>query len=140
MIEIYSDGCSKGNPGQAAWAFVILRDGVEVVRDSGYLGDHETNNKAEHFALWHALQYVRLAELKDDVFWIVSDSQLLIRQIRGEYQVRSDNLKEIHQSIMSVATLLFNGKESHVEWRPRTDPWIQVCDALCNEVIDRRNC
>ncbi|MGC2193680.1 MAG: ribonuclease HI family protein [Terriglobales bacterium] len=89
------DGGARGNPGPAGYGVVITdHAGQKVAALSEYLG-HQTNNYAEYNGLLAALDYTlehRLKALK-----VVADSELLVKQIRGEYKVKSPTLLELYQ-------------------------------------------
>ncbi len=83
---IYIDGASRGNPGPAAYAFVILYPDGRYVQDFRSIG-HTTNNVAEYTALLRAFECAAGLGLKK--LLVRSDSELLVKQMRGDYQVRS---------------------------------------------------
>jgi ribonuclease HI len=89
------DGASRGNPGPAAAAVIIrTSDSVTVASFAKYLGT-ATNNFAEYQALLAALQYT--LEQGQRRLRVLSDSELLVRQIQGSYKVRSDGLRPLYQ-------------------------------------------
>src|SRR5262245_17276998 len=89
------DGATRGNPGPAAYAFVIQRPGEPAIEESDCLGQR-TNNVAEYTALLRALE--RCVELGGQRLAIFSDSELLVKQMNGEYRVKSPDLKELHST------------------------------------------
>ena len=81
MYYIYTDGASRGNPGQSAWAFTATIDNREILhQESGVLGI-ATNNDAEYTAIIKALEYA--LRNKIDQLRILSDSEIVIRQLTG---------------------------------------------------------
>ena len=90
MLIAYTDGASRGNPGESAYGVRVCdAEGVEVARFGDYLG-HQTNNYAEYQGAIAALRWALdngVAALE-----IRSDSQLLVRQIEGRYRVKSEGL------------------------------------------------
>ncbi len=89
------DGASRGNPGPAAYGIVVeTSEGVRLAALSKYLG-RSTNNVAEYHALLAALDYAR--ENRHRRLKVLSDSELLVRQIQGNYKVKSANLKPLHE-------------------------------------------
>jgi ribonuclease HI len=90
----HSDGGARGNPGPAGYG-VVLQDeaGRKVAALSQYLG-HQTNNFAEYQGLIAALEYAIGHGHK--ALKVVSDSELLVRQIKGIYKVKNETLKELH--------------------------------------------
>src|SRR5215469_3214661 len=89
------DGGSRGNPGPAGYGVVITdRSGKKIATLHEYLG-HQTNNYAEYHGLLAALDYALTHHHKS--LKVVADSELLVKQIRGEYKVKSPALQELHQ-------------------------------------------
>ena len=90
----HSDGGARGNPGPAGYG-VVIRDeaGQKVAALSQYLG-HQTNNFAEYQGLIAALEYA--VEHGPKALKLVSDSELLVRQIKGIYKVKNSTLQELH--------------------------------------------
>ncbi len=89
------DGGARGNPGPAGYGVVITdQDGHKVAALSEYLG-HQTNNYAEYSGLLAALEYATQHGHK--ALKVVADSELLVKQIRGEYKVKSPTLLELYQ-------------------------------------------
>ena len=90
----HTDGGARGNPGPAGYG-VVLHDskGKKVAALSQYLG-HQTNNFAEYQALIGALEYA--VEHGPKALKVISDSELLVRQIKGIYKVKEPTLRELH--------------------------------------------
>ena len=86
------DGGSRGNPGPAAYAVVIARPGRPPAEEADTIGT-ATNNVAEYTALVRALG--KAAELGAKRLLIHSDSELLVKQMNGEYRVKNESLKEL---------------------------------------------
>lgn len=99
-LIIYVDGASSGNPGEAAVGVVIKNDREKKEeRISQFIGQ-ATNNFAEYMALLIALE--RAYALGASSVRIKSDSELLVRQINGQYKVKSENLKAINAKISKL--------------------------------------
>ena len=82
LLTIHTDGASRGNPGEAAYAYVIARDGAPPIEEAGRLG-LMTNNQAEYTALVKALEHA--AELGTHHRLLIhSDSELMVKQMRGD--------------------------------------------------------
>ena len=93
-LVAYSDGGARGNPGPAGYGVVVKdQSGHTVAALSQYLG-HQTNNFAEYQGLIAALEYALEAGPK--AIKVVSDSELLVRQIKGIYKVKNLTLQELH--------------------------------------------
>jgi ribonuclease HI len=90
----HSDGGARGNPGPAGYGVVIQDEkGQKVATLSQYLG-HQTNNFAEYQGLIAALEYA--IEHGHKALKVISDSELLVRQIKGIYKVKNATLQELH--------------------------------------------
>ena len=129
MYQIYSDGASRGNPGPAGIGAVILKDGKAVHEIAKYIGQ-TTNNVAEYEALLEALDYCVKKSLSP--IQILADSQLLIRQLSGQYKVKHPNIVPLHQRAKAYLAHLKVEAFTHV---PRE--LNKRADALANEGIDK---
>jgi len=127
--EIYTDGASRGNPGRAAWAYLILSGGRVLCSDSGYLG-RATNNVAEYTAVLKALSRAHQLGCRQVV--VYSDSQLVVRQLRGEYAVRKKHLRELHARVLKLADRFESLSFSHTR---RSNRYVEECDRMCNAVL-----
>ncbi|MFB6215098.1 MAG: ribonuclease HI family protein [Candidatus Bipolaricaulia bacterium] len=130
-LKIYTDGASRGNPGKAAWGYVILDEGENhVTNQSGYIG-RSTNNQAEYFAVIRALQ--RAKELTREKVQLHSDSQLLVNQVTGAWKVKDNELRRLYSRVRSLVDQF---KEVNFTYLPREDPYIGEADRLCNLRLD----
>jgi ribonuclease HI len=130
VLTIHTDGASRGNPGAAAFAYVISRDSESVIEEAGCLGEM-TNNQAEYTALVKALEHA--LELGANHRLLVhSDSELLVKQMNGEYQVKNPDLRPLYEQARSLVRH-FDGPVTirHVRRGQNTR-----ADALCNEALD----
>ena len=84
------DGCSKGNPGPAGAGAVIYQNGIEIWGSCEFVGKKETNNMAEYAGLILGMKEAVHRNIRKIA--IKGDSQLVIKQMRGEYKVKSENL------------------------------------------------
>lgn len=126
---LYCDGASRGNPGPASIGVVLLDPTGQVVREiSGAIGE-ATNNVAEYRALESGLEAAIDAGI--DHLEVRLDSELLVRQVTGEYRVRSAHLRPLHRS---VSRLLSRVPEVAVVHVPREEN--AMADALANEALD----
>jgi len=92
---LYFDGCSKGNPGRGGAGAVLYKDGQEIWGSSQMLGKNVTNNVAEYSGLIMGLKEVYTRKIKNII--VRGDSQLVIKQMRGEYKVNSQSLEEYYK-------------------------------------------
>lgn len=129
-FEINIDGAARGNPGPAAFAYVIAHDGEPVLEEAGRLGT-ATNNVAEYTALVRAL--ARAAELGGKRLVIRSDSELLVKQMNGEYKVKNAALKELYDEAKELAAQFDAVTLQHVRREQN-----RQADKLCNDVLDGR--
>lgn len=123
-IYVYFDGlCEPVNPGGiATYGFVTYRNGELLhagggVAGAGYLGDDVTNNVAEYTALVRALEWLVERGLCEELV-VRGDSQLVIKQLKGEYAVRSQRLAPLHRR---VRELLSRFPSVKFEWVPREE-------------------
>lgn len=103
-LFIHTDGGSRGNPGSAGFGLVVTNEHKQTLYEfAGYIGT-KTNNEAEYAGLISALTWCQnqQAKLQLESIIFVSDSQLLIRQVNGQYKVKSPHLKILHSQIDSL--------------------------------------
>jgi len=127
-LVAHIDGGSRGNPGPAAVGVVVEREGTRLFRAAVPIGT-ATNNEAEYKALLLALGYSTWA--KATSLKVYSDSQLLVRQLRGEYAVHNERLKLLYNEAVGLTA---NLETFEVEYIPREQN--QEADALVNEALD----
>lgn len=130
-VTVYSDGGSRGNPGKSAYAIVVVSDGRVVHEHAEFLGVH-TNNYAEYRGLIAAIN--KAIELGADEAEFVMDSQLVIRQMTGEYRVKNPDMAVLHADAEALAALI--PKVSYRNVR-RSEEYIPRADALLNAEMDR---
>jgi len=96
-LIIYTDGCSKGNPGSAGIGIVMYNKSGEVAKKiSRYIG-MATNNYAEYTALKIALEEAYNMGARRVRLFL--DSELVVRQLKGEYKIKSEDLKPLYESV-----------------------------------------
>ncbi len=127
-LTLFIDGASRGNPGPAGAGVVASRDDKHVESTCQYLG-HATNNQAEYSALILALE--RALDLGATQVEIRSDSELLVRQINGQYKVKNAGLKPLFEKARTMIAKLESFGIKHV---PRE--LNQKADAMANRAID----
>jgi ribonuclease HI len=123
------DGGSRGNPGPASYG-VVIRDprGQVVAKLKKYIG-RNTNNVAEYYGLIAALDYAQQHGIR--ALRIESDSELLVRQMRGEYKVKSPELRPLYERARKMAQTFDLFKIDHVYREQNAE-----ADALANEALD----
>jgi|SRR3989338_3319335 len=102
QLKIYTDGGSLNNPGKAASAFLVYKDGKLLHKHKEKIGI-ASNNVAEYTALIRALEYVytqvKSEKLKVKSLQVISDSQLMVRQVNGLYKVKNADIKPLHTRV-----------------------------------------
>lgn len=127
--SLYTDGGSRGNPGPSAFAYVIEAEDGTVLAAHGETIGVATNNVAEYSGLVAGLKAA--LELQVSELDVVSDSELLVKQMRGEYKVKNAALRELSLEAGRVARQL--GK---VEYRHVLRAHNELADRLVNEALD----
>jgi ribonuclease HI len=127
-LIIHTDGASRGNPGAAAFAYVI-EHGDDTVEEAGCLGTM-TNNQAEYTALVKALEHA--LQLGGNRVVLHSDSELMVKQMRGEYKVKNEELRGLYEEARRLAGRFKGG----VTYRHVRREMNKRADQLCNEALD----
>lgn len=125
---VHIDGAARGNPGPAAFAFIIAPPGQPAVEERGTLGQ-ATNNIAEYTALLKALE--KAAEMSLDRLHIHSDSELLVKQMNGEYRVKNLDLKTLYDNAQDLLNKFKSVRLTHVRREQN-----KRADELCNIALD----
>jgi len=129
-LVAHSDGGARGNPGPAGFGVVIKDEsGRKVAALSEYLG-HQTNNFAEYQGLIAALEYA--LEHGPKALKLISDSELLVRQIKGIYKVKNPTLQDLHARAKELIARLEWFSIGHAMREHN-----QEADQLANEAMDR---
>lgn len=126
---LYCDGASRGNPGPGAYGFVLLSE-KEIVFSQGARMGVVTNNVAEYEGLLKGLE--KSLELGATEIAVRSDSQLLVRQLLGEYKVKAPHIIPL---VEKAKMLLSRFKQVDIAHIPREEN--SLADALCNEALDK---
>jgi ribonuclease HI len=129
--RLYTDGAARGNPGPAgAGAVIVNPDGHNVAKVGKFLGD-STNNVAEYMGLILGLRRARAMGIKElDVY---SDSELLVKQLAGDYAVKAEHLKSLHEEAKALLGAFSTIQVRHI---PREEN--AQADAMSNRAIDER--
>lgn len=126
-LTLHVDGASKGNPGHAGIGVCITSNGGVIKEHSAYIGQ-ATNNAAEYTALIKGLEIA--AGLGASEVGVISDSELIVRQMTGVYQVKNTDLRPLYQEAQKRARAFSCFSIRHV---PRTEN--KRADRLANEGI-----
>lgn len=129
MFIAYVDGAARGNPGPSGIGIAILTEKKETIKEiSRYVGIG-TNNQAEYLALLEALEAIK--QLGAHAVTIYSDSQLVVRQINGQYEVKDKKLKVLHESAKKTIKEFEQFQITHI---PREEN--KRADKLANLALD----
>ena len=127
--KLFTDGGARGNPGPAAYGYVIEADDGTVLAAHGEKIGVATNNVAEYRALIAGL--AKAVELAVPEIEVVSDSELLVKQMTGVYRVKNDALRELSLEAARLARRI--GKVSYTAVRREHN---ELADRLVNEALD----
>jgi ribonuclease HI len=128
-ISVYIDGCARGNPGHAGCGLIIKdTEGRILVKKARYVGIR-TNNVAEYTALIDGLR--EAVDLGAQELTVVTDSELVMRQMTGEYKVKDVKLKELFAEAQRLSRCFSSAKFVHVERKNNKD-----ADSLANDAVE----
>lgn len=130
-MRLFTDGGARGNPGPAASAFVLQEDDGTVLDARGDAIGVATNNVAEYTALVNGLR--RAAELGLTELEVVSDSELMVKQMRGEYKIKNGALRELSLEAARLARSV--GLVTYTAVRREHN---KLADQLVNDALDAR--
>ena len=126
---LWTDGGARGNPGPAAYGYVLEAEDGTVLAAHGEAIGTATNNVAEYRALIAGLE--KAVEVGVDELEVVSDSELLVKQMRGEYKVKKETLRGLHEEASDLARRL-----GSVRYRAVRREHNELADRLVNEALD----
>jgi ribonuclease HI len=127
--KLYTDGGSRGNPGPAAYGYVLEAEDGTVLAAHGKRIGVATNNVAEYSALIAGLE--KALELAVPEVEVISDSELLVKQMQGEYRVKNEALRELFAEASRLA-----GRLGAVSYRAVRREHNELADSLVNEALD----
>lgn len=134
ILNVFTDGASRGNPGPAAIGIIGIReDGTVIFREHKFLGK-TTNNIAEYSALLHVLD--KLVKTLETSYYsevvIHTDSELMARQLNGQYKVKDEELKKLFvKAKSSLVSLPIKYTIKHI-----SREFNKQADQLANEALD----
>ncbi len=129
--RLFTDGAARGNPGPAgAGAVIISPDGHVVAKVGKFLGD-ETNNVAEYMGLIIGLKRAKAMGIKE--LDVLADSELMVKQLNGDYAVKAEHLKPLHEEAKGLLAAFSEIEIRHI---PREEN--AQADAMSNRAIDER--
>jgi ribonuclease HI len=127
-LNIYCDGASRSNPGDASIGVSIVENNLEKAIISKKIGI-ATNNVAEYLALIEGLKYCVDNKVQNVIFYL--DSNLVVEQIMGNYKVKSENLKEHYEEAVNLISHIENFSIHHI-YRENN----KRADQLANQALD----
>jgi ribonuclease HI len=126
---VHTDGAARGNPGPSAIGVVVQDESGRVIYEASRCLGTNTNNEAEYMAVIAALEYLRESRIPEADFYL--DSELVVRQLLGQYRVKEPRLQALH----ARATMLLNAVPKHsFRHVPRKEN--ARADELANEALD----
>jgi ribonuclease HI len=131
-LFVYTDGGARGNPGKAAIGVVILDENERVVETYKEYVGIKTNNEAEYLAIIKALE---LAKKYAKKVHLQSDSELVIKQLNGEYRINKPHLQELFNKVEEMEKAFVEVSYGNVR---RENEYIQEADKLVNRELDER--
>jgi ribonuclease HI len=137
IIKVFTDGASKGNPGKSGIGILITNvNNEELLTHNEYIGE-TTNNVAEYSAFIKSLELVKSLNQSDKIKKIefYADSELLVKQLNGQYKVRDSKLNLLHNETknnLSELNIIYT-----INYIPRTEN--TIADKLANEAIKNFN-
>jgi len=123
------DGCSKGNPGPAGAGAVLYCNDVEIWTTKQFVGEKETNNYAEYCGLLLGLRHAVKKNIR--VLKVCGDSQLVVKQMKGEYKIKSENLYPLYNEAKNLEGNFDNIIFEHIYRQHNTK-----ADALANAALE----
>ncbi len=127
--RLFTDGGARGNPGPAAYGYVLESEDGHVLDARGEAIGITTNNVAEYSALVAGL--VKAVELGVDELEVISDSELLVKQMRGEYKVKNLGLRLLWEEASGLADRIRSIRYTAVRREHN-----ELADRLVNEALD----
>jgi ribonuclease HI len=126
---LFTDGGARGNPGPAAFGYVLESENGHVLAAHGKAIGRATNNVAEYSGLVAGME--RAAELGVRELDVVSDSELLVKQMQGEYRVKNETLRELWEQASDLER-----RFGRVRYRAVRRHHNELADRLVNEALD----
>jgi ribonuclease HI len=118
-LLLYVDGACSGNPGPCGSAAIIKDEGGTTLLEKMLAFGPGTNNEAEYKALILGLEHA--AQLKPDHLTIRSDSELMVRQVAGQYRIKAEHLKPLHTQVMRLLAPFKSVEIEHIRRELNTE-------------------
>jgi len=128
-LIIKTDGGARGNPGPAGAGVIISQNNGQELFAGGFFLGNATNNVAEYMGIVHALELAsQLGGTKLEIF---CDSELVVKQINGQYRVKNANLRKYYQQVIKLIKKFSGFTISHIYRQDNKD-----ADAMVNQALD----
>ena len=131
-LIVFTDGASRGNPGLASYGFAVYNQDKEILYEEGKYIGITTNNVAEYRALIEGLK--RAHELKANEVECYLDSELVVKQLRGEYKLKHYNMQKLFDDVRKVEKEF--KRVSYIHLR-REENHMPRADQLVNFALDQ---
>ena len=131
ILEVFTDGASRGNPGPASIGIVFRQKGGPTLAVHSEFIGKTTNNMAEYQAVVTALEHC--VRWQVDKVHLFMDSELIVRQLNGIYRVKSQDLRPLYQQVIFLSRKLKEFKVTHIKRALNHE-----ADALANQALDAR--
>jgi len=133
-LGLYSDGGARGNPGPAAIAYLAVSEAGQIIKaDSRFIGE-ATNNQAEYNALISALEFAKALKAQEVTCHL--DSELVAKQLNGEYRIKNFELKKLWCRAKELQGCFRKTSFVNVS---RSNSYIERADALVNKTLDKQS-
>lgn len=130
IVLVYADGASRGNPGPSAVGVFVCTPALEKIAELGDMIADGTNNVAEYHAVHAGLKLA--AKHTAGAVEVRSDSQLLVRQMGGQYRTKKPELVALREQVKAAEAAF---ERVAYRWVPREDPGAKRADALANAAL-----
>ena len=131
ILNLYTDGCARGNPGPAGAGFVIFDvTGKEIETGYKFLGKSYTNNQAEYGAIIVGLS--KCLKHSKGIIHIYSDSELVVKQMKGAYKISKPHLRELAKNVRTLMEGFKKVTFHHIKREKNTR-----ADELANKAVDQ---
>lgn len=128
-VKVYTDGGARGNPGPAAYAFVVFENDTKIFQEGKYIGE-TTNNVAEYTGVAKALEFLT-TQIDVKEVSVFLDSLLVKEQLTGNYKIKHDNMKNFASQIKALEKNFQHITYTHIPREKNKD-----ADALVNSTLD----
>ncbi|MFZ5932814.1 MAG: ribonuclease HI family protein [Patescibacteria group bacterium] len=133
-LKIYCDGGARGNPGPAAAAFVVEKNGKVIFREAKFIGE-STNNFAEYKAVLLAIEWLlKNKDFEPEIIFVL-DSELVAKQLAGSFKIKNENLRALYFSIKEIEKKI----SAKIFYTSVPRGKNRLADLLVNKVLDENS-